>query len=1064
MISESDFLADIERELAVSQICAAIDVAAVEWLDDSVAKVAYAGNRQIDAIRDRLEGGSAWQADVDSSPTWSIIQLGDEAGEADVMFLAGIARGSIRLGSRLLLRPFNFIQPLQTILRAPQWTARWKQLYRQMAGRESPTAVQPGDKVFCKDLTRAWNSSLGLVWGPPGTGKTWTLGNQVAYAAEPAKRVLVVSTTNDATDLVAAEIASALARMKAQNICVKRVGTGLRRSKFLQPQDDKFRHPEVLPEDQPEAVAEVQRLESELASVRSANKRAVLKSALLEARRRLGDHATRYFLDDRCHVVVTTSYKALACLAGEGTAKPIRARSETAPIFDTICVDEAGLLAAPVVAALSPLSRRRVVLFGDPCQLAPIAKVSAELKVSSMSAVKALSSCAVLLDAQRRMDPLIRSVVSSYCYLGKLRDKGLSSRRLPDIPAALRPGSVQLVLLDDVRIAGGYSIPLPNLRAELGPNRKSYRRTGTAALLESMLECYPALGQISGAFISPFRAQVSFIRESVGRLAPAWRFSTVHAQQGGEAPLVIVDTVDVSKVKDWRRIDPGPGISEWQRLLNVAVSRGQRSVLILTSRQEWNSSELAHVRLLRAALTASVGRDCAVTWEHSLRKLIDVDPGVAREVPRMPDRPEGSLGERIEATCRARPILTAEQQAIAMKTDLDGNWLVHGVAGTGKTLVMAEWAVRTKKEHPSARVVIVYFTAELGSVIKREVRDACARNSMPGGVEVLHFHREVLRVKQERTDWQGEAACAARLASASPAFGALFVDEAQDFGVNGLNYLIKLVSGYNFRFLLDPMQGTQNRPLTWSSVFQSEGNNGFRVLKLLESHRTTRQIGDMAINLFARMGGDIDPLLQGGLATSCTVGQEAPLLRNEFVGHDGEAVEVKVCTPGTRGDTRGPEMDWVAERILRLIHKEGVRPHEIGIVINNFYLKGNSPCKHFADLWRNGLMRRLAGKVAFEGRDGDDQVPIILLQSAKGLEYEVVIMAAADTLAPHPESNRKLRAEDLYTAATRARQKLIISGTSFSSAVCQTTGVNVLEAAVELASAFSSPEWEALSC
>ena len=50
-------------------------------------------------------------------------------------------------------------------------------------------------------LAHWWQHSWCILWGPPGTGKTWTTGQQVAEAlADPGERILVISTTNEATD------------------------------------------------------------------------------------------------------------------------------------------------------------------------------------------------------------------------------------------------------------------------------------------------------------------------------------------------------------------------------------------------------------------------------------------------------------------------------------------------------------------------------------------------------------------------------------------------------------------------------------------------------------------------------------------------------------------------------------------------------------------------------------------------------------------------------------------------------------------------------------------------
>ena len=59
-------------------------------------------------------------------------------------------------------------------------------------------------------LGPVWGHSWGILWGPPGTGKTHTIGRQVASCMEgSSERILIISTTNRATDAVAISIGRA---------------------------------------------------------------------------------------------------------------------------------------------------------------------------------------------------------------------------------------------------------------------------------------------------------------------------------------------------------------------------------------------------------------------------------------------------------------------------------------------------------------------------------------------------------------------------------------------------------------------------------------------------------------------------------------------------------------------------------------------------------------------------------------------------------------------------------------------------------------------------------------
>ena len=73
-----------------------------------------------------------------------------------------------------------------------------------------PVIAPPTEKGL-PELNRWWHHTWTNLWGPPGTGKTYTTGRQVAAILrdDPDERILIVSTTNKATDAVAKSIGTA---------------------------------------------------------------------------------------------------------------------------------------------------------------------------------------------------------------------------------------------------------------------------------------------------------------------------------------------------------------------------------------------------------------------------------------------------------------------------------------------------------------------------------------------------------------------------------------------------------------------------------------------------------------------------------------------------------------------------------------------------------------------------------------------------------------------------------------------------------------------------------------
>ena len=75
---------------------------------------------------------------------------------------------------------------------------------------------QPSDSTV-------WEHSWSVLWGPPGTGKTFTVGREVVAAlAKGGERILVVSTTNKARQMARPFTQSVKLR---RNSCRKRCVT-----------------------------------------------------------------------------------------------------------------------------------------------------------------------------------------------------------------------------------------------------------------------------------------------------------------------------------------------------------------------------------------------------------------------------------------------------------------------------------------------------------------------------------------------------------------------------------------------------------------------------------------------------------------------------------------------------------------------------------------------------------------------------------------------------------------------------------------------------------------------
>ena len=549
------------------------------------------------------------EIEVDGSMLWSgeILEVDEENSR---IFVNVDPRHPPITGS-FYIRPFAFLAGLHAIFNESRFARIRERLPSHLlaaTGNVHPDVDEYVD-VGLGSLREWWSKSWSVLWGPAGTGKTYTTGHQVArILADKSERVLVVSTTNRATDAAAIAVGRAAREVAPNELAdglLLRIGKGASLQKM---ETEKLSV--MLTGTETEFLAQIEDLAAKLLEAPSAETRARLRREMGELRSRMRDAAQRNFLDKRVRVIVATAFRAMAFVGLTRIKDDLE--SGYAP-FTTIFIDEAGLISRAATAALALLASRRVVLVGDSKQLAPISRMSRVLPTNQMtwlanSGVSHLDTFTTdqsgvhILQTQRRMHADICSVVSAYQYDGCLATAPeviARADRIPDILAG-QPRAIWYVLDED-------GDDLPAIRAERGPGHRSWIRTITRKVL-TRLFTDKTFCAANGIFISPFRAQTTEISTFLRVNGYAsWSASTVHSQQGSEADVVIFDTVNAGSY--------GWPYDEWKRMTNVALSRAREVVILLASRAEM---EEPYLQPLLKSLAPRVlkGRGSKLTWHE----------------------------------------------------------------------------------------------------------------------------------------------------------------------------------------------------------------------------------------------------------------------------------------------------------------------------------------------------------------------------------------------------------------------------------------------------------------
>src|SRR5690606_29237538 len=510
--------------------------------------------------------------------------------------------------------------------------------------------------------------------------------------------------------------------------------------------------------------------------------------------------------------------------------------------------DEAGMVSRAAAALLVPRARG-VLWAGDPLQLGPVSQASSRaegvqtgvrrwLRASPMSHLTdarrdAKRPDVVLLRAQHRMHPDISQVVSRFAYEGMLVDaEGPSTRTHRRVPPPFPDVRAGWVVLD--RSLGGGQ----HIHAERGARGRGYQREASGQLTLELAAPAIAAG-LRVLAITPYRAQAEWLRrEAASRGLPTGSFiaSTVHSQQGTEADVVLVDTVNAGR--------PFPA-NELTALLNVAVSRAREYLYVLASRAEAHAQVpwrlLGQLQPLLVDAKGAAGLRAA-----------RIDLPLRGALPNR--RPPKTFPEELTAKAQVRPLPTREQVALVERRVDEGHHVVRGVAGSGKTWVLVEWAARTLVERREGRILITFFNRSLAPLIRDMLKEAL-RNRTRGGSIAPYFSR--VRI-----------AHADRALTGAPS-SAVSVDEAQDLEAEQLTALHGAIDPVevNVRqqrpphLFLDDSQNIYGRSALEDMREKLPESLSFsgRTRVLRESFRSPRQILDLAFNTV------LDPLRLHGV-------------------------------------------------------------------------------------------------------------------------------------------------------------------------------------------------------
>jgi hypothetical protein len=433
-------------------------------------------------------------------------------------------------------------------------------------------------------VLRSKYNPITFVWGPPGTGKTYTLARVAANKYFQDKRVLVLSHSNQAVDVLISEVTSFLKKKnRFREGEVLRYGgntvgllsnhEAITTSQLLQ------LHSPMLAEEKDMLTEERRKLKQDLArsfSKRDTNYLLELETKMARVLDKIRQKEIEFIKD---------AYVVGATLAKAASDSAIFEKE-----FDVIILDEASMAYVPQAAFAASLGKR-VIICGDFKQLPPIASsrdhlVSTWLKedIFHRSGVVEwvnegrLHPHLFLLKEQRRMHPDISAFTNKYIYHSLVGDhESVHSSRNSMVEKAPFQGRASVLI--DTSYTGGHCIQERTFHSRMNPWQVLL---SFQLIHESYLAGFQSIG-----YVTPYRAQAQLMNLLLEDIYEKERVSadliaaTVHRFQGSERDVMIFDTVDSEPQTRAGMLLTG---KDSERLINVAITRTKGKFIHVSNR------------------------------------------------------------------------------------------------------------------------------------------------------------------------------------------------------------------------------------------------------------------------------------------------------------------------------------------------------------------------------------------------------------------------------------------------------------------------------------------------
>jgi superfamily I DNA/RNA helicase len=348
----------------------------------------------------------------------------------------------------------------------------------------------------------------------------------------------------------------------------------------------------------------------------------------------------------------------------------------------------------------------------------------------------------------------------------------------------------------------------------------------------------------------------------------------------------------------------------------------------------------------------------------------------------------------------------------------DGHRVIHGVAGSGKTLILGYRAEHLAQVCTRPILVLCY-----NKTLARRLARTMASKGLAEKVTVQHFHQwcraQLLAygvgLPPDNSDMNAFAAelvdklIRAVDSGLVPAgqYDGVLIDEGHDFAPQWLKLVAQMVNPETNSLLVmyDDAQSIYGRNLRGKFSFKQLGiqaQGRTTILKI--NYRNTQEVLQLASSIAKK-------LLEAAAADEDGVPTVAPVSAGR---HGPQPLVIQL-------PTLKDEAEYIASH-LKAAHQSGTPWSDMAVIYHDYASVGKEV---LATLRRAGIPLTYHSDISFA--EAEDTVKFLTMHSCKGLEFPLVAIPGVGLLGEQ-EDRKDEDARLLYVAMTRATRELVVVG------------------------------------